>query len=109
MYARNLMKKFKNNTSSGKPFQMTIILAPSTKTKFVFAFGKLKFAFEFAFETVQVFKMSLLITMSLLIKCCSKTHDQKQIAKKIVPRRGSPARNVYLGNLFFIVCFGTTF
>ena len=74
-----------------------------------FAFGKLKFAFEFAPETVQVFKMSLLITMSLLIKCCSKTHDQKQIAKKIVPRRGSPARNVYFGNLFFIVCFGTTF
>ena len=66
---------------------MTIILAPSTKTKFVFAFGKLKFAFEFAPETVQVFKMSLLITMSLLIKCCSKTHDQKQIAKIIVPRR----------------------
>ena len=32
---------------------MTIILAPSTKTKFVFAFGKLKFAFEFAPETAH--------------------------------------------------------
>ena len=81
---------------------MTIILAPSTKTKFVFAFGKLKFAFEFAPETVQVFKMSLLITMSLLIKCCSKTHDQKQIAKIIVPRRG-PLR----GTFTLAICFSS--
>ena len=82
---------------------MTIILALSTKTKFVFAFGKLKFAFEFAFETVQVFKMSLLITMSLLIKCCSKTHDQKQIAKKSF-RAGDPLRGTFTLAICFSLC-----
>ena len=51
----NFKWKLNPNTSSGKPFQMTIILAFSTTPHLHLNFKCSKFVFKFAFQNVLIF------------------------------------------------------